>query len=498
LWTPPLHELTPETSYGFSVIEFARDVLGHPLDPWQEWVAIHACELLPDGRPRFRTILILVARQNGKTELLVILTLFWLYVELTGMVLGTSTKLDYAKESWLKAVALARSIPDLADEIPKRGGVRQANGETQLMLATGGRYKIAPANAEGGRSLSVDRLVMDELRQHHTWEAWNATKNTMNARPYGQCWATSNAGDDTSVVLNSLRESALQFIESGEGDRRLGLFEYSAPDGADVCDPIAQATANPNYGRRIDPDSIMGDAIRAKAAGGEELAGFRTEILCQRVKMLDPAIDPAAWATCCDPGDLTQARGRLALCVDVSLDAQHASVLAAAVLPDGRVRVEVVGAWSGPNAAADLRRGIGPLVARVRPQVLGWLPGGPAAAVAADLADRKKAGRMSWPPPGVRVEEIRAEVTACCMGLASLVTAGQVAHSNDPLLNAHVTGAERMHQGDAWRFTRKGAGHCDATYALAGAVHLARTLPSPVGGIRIVTAGPLPLRRGRD
>jgi hypothetical protein len=27
IFTPPLRELTPETSYGFAVIEFARDVL---------------------------------------------------------------------------------------------------------------------------------------------------------------------------------------------------------------------------------------------------------------------------------------------------------------------------------------------------------------------------------------------------------------------------------------------------------------------------------------
>ena len=69
LWTPPLVELTPETSYGFDVIGFASMVLEEPLDPWQEWAAIHGGELLPDGRPRFRTLLILVARQQGKSHL---------------------------------------------------------------------------------------------------------------------------------------------------------------------------------------------------------------------------------------------------------------------------------------------------------------------------------------------------------------------------------------------------------------------------------------------
>ena len=31
-----------------------------------------------------------------------------------------------------------------------------------------------------------------------------------------------------------------------------------------------------------------------------------------------------------------------------------------------------------------------------------------------------------------------------------------------------------------WRLTRRGGGHCDATYAAAGACHLARMAPEPV------------------
>ncbi|GAA4568706.1 hypothetical protein GCM10023193_50810 [Planotetraspora kaengkrachanensis] len=61
LWTPPLVTgrrgpcgcgcaLTPKTSLGFSCVDFARDVLGIELLPWQRWLLIHALELRPDGR----------------------------------------------------------------------------------------------------------------------------------------------------------------------------------------------------------------------------------------------------------------------------------------------------------------------------------------------------------------------------------------------------------------------------------------------------------------
>jgi len=480
LWTPPLRELTPETSYGFDVCEFARDVLGHPLDPWQEWVVIHAGELLPDGRPRFRKVLILVSRQNGKTELLVVLTLYWIFVDRVRMVLGTSTKLDYAAESWRKACRLARKVSALAVEIPAKGGIRKANGEQVLWRADvdeqeldeGSRYKIAASNEEGGRSLTIDRLVLDELRQHHDYSAHDASVPATNAVRDAQIWALSNAGSDKSVVLNDMREAALRFIESGEGDERLGLFEYSAPDGASPLDLGALAQANPNLGRRIDPEALLGDARTAVQKGGEKLAGFRTENMCQRVRIMDAALDQQGWRDGHELGDMSELRDRLALVVDVSRDEQHAALLAAAALPDGRARIEPVAAWSGPTATKDLRGALRPLVAQVRPRKFGWFPSGPAAAIAAELAEGE-----AWPPPGVEVEEIRRDVPAVCMGFAELVKNGQVVHADDPMLNAQVAGAEKLFRGDGWVFTRKGAGHVDGVYAAAGAVHLARTLP---------------------
>src|SRR3954468_12635397 len=79
IWTPPLRELSRETSFGYDLIDFAA-AIGWPLDPCQAWLPIHMGELLPDGRPRFRMVLAIVSRQNGKTLFSRILTLYWLYV----------------------------------------------------------------------------------------------------------------------------------------------------------------------------------------------------------------------------------------------------------------------------------------------------------------------------------------------------------------------------------------------------------------------------------
>ncbi|HWS33884.1 MAG TPA: terminase [Actinoplanes sp.] len=488
MWTRPLRPLTPETSYGYAVIWFAAAVLLEPLDPWQQWFAIHAGELLPDGRPRFRRVLAIVARQNGKTHLLKVFALYWIFVERIGLVLGTSTKLDYAAESWTAAVNSAMAVPALAKRIPKRGGVRRGKGAEVLTTSERCRYKIGTADRSGGRSLPVERLIMDEVREHTTWDAYNASFYAMNAQPHGQAFMISNQGDEKAIVLRETRAEALAFLETGEGDHRLGIFEWSAPEFSDPLDPHAHAAANPQLGRRVDHDSLRSAALAATAPGAspEKLTGFLTENLCMDVPNMDPAIDPQAWADRLLVGTMDDARSRLAACIDLSPDGLHATLAVAALLADGIVRVETVHAWTGPGAASQMERELPGWLARIRPQVLGWMPTGPAAVVAAALADRRKAGVRGWPPPGTTVAEIRAELPAVCMGFAELVTAAGLAHSGQALLDGQVRGAEKHRRGDVWVFGRSGDAHVDALYAAAGAAHLARTLPTAVGKPRIL------------
>lgn len=475
LWTPPRRDLAdPGASYGHDVIAFARDVLGAPLDPWQAWLVVHAGELAPDGRPRFRQVLALVSRQNGKTHLLKVLALYWLFVEQRRLVLGMSTNLDYAREAWMGAVEIAKECEWIAHEI---ANIRYANGEQCLTTTARSRYRIAASNRRGGRSLTVDRMVVDELREHAKWDAYNAAMPTMSAVWDAQAWLISNQGDDTSVVLDSLRPAAIEHAETGNGDDQLAIFEWSAPDDADPEDLDALAMANPALGYRLDPVPLLGAARRAKASGGEQLTGFKTESMCMRVAMLDPAIEPAAWeAAGVDPDaalDLAEHRDRVAMCVDISRDGFHAAVVVAAQI-DGHAHCEVVGSWSGAGCTEVVRAELGALVERVRPKVVGWFPSGPAAVLTADLAARRGATR--WPPAGVRAAEIRGEVASVCMGLAEQVRNGHLTHPRDPMLDTHVLASARLWHGDTWVFDRGGAGPIDGTYALAGAVHLARTM----------------------
>lgn len=489
--------LTDATTYGFSFIRFVELVLRMKLTPWERWIAIHAGELLPNGRPRFRKILLIVARQNGKTYLLVMLTLFWMFAEKWRLIVGQHTKLSKAKEVWEEAYALAAGNTWLREHL---GYIRKDNNDPHWKNTFGSKYVPEAANENGGRGGSTDRGVIDELRQHRTWAAWNAIKPTINARPYGQLWLISNQGDMRSVVLLALRRTGLANLGvsdempdmAGDSDAEafdpeLGLFEWSAPPGSSMTDPVALCQANPNANH---PDgvslvSLLADARGALKSGDAEMVStFKTEIMCMYVPAMDSALDPAGWEKGGVPGTLDQVRSRLVLVPELSPDGLHASITATAMVGDGQYRCEVLASWSGKYAAASLRRELPGWVRKVKPRKLAWLPAGPAAAIGAELANEKAF-------PGTEIERVTGELPAVCMGFAELVNTGDVLHSPGPaqeLLSRQALGCEKLWRGPVWVFSRKGQGHCDTTYGAALGVHIARTMPPPINGkLRIVT-----------
>lgn len=445
------------------MVDFAG-VIGRPLDPWQRWLAIHALELLPNGWPRFRQVLVLVARQNGKTELLVVLSLFWLWVQQVGMVLGTSTKLDYSRESWLKAVKLARSSPDLRPDIAARGAVRNANGEQEIATPWGSRYKIAAANEEGGRSLTVDRLVEDELRQHHDYSAHEAAENAMNAVDDAQAWAITNEGDDRSVVLHDLYDAGVRFIQTGEGDERLGVFAWSARPGCDLLDVDETAQANPNLGRRIQWESLVGKARRAKLAGGEVEAKYRTEVLCQRVQRLrEQPVTSDAWT---ETADDIRPSGDPVFFVTIAKEMVSASIAVAAT-HEAVPHVEL----------ADHRPGVAWLVERVK-ELKGRYPQARFAAYAAGPV-------KSWLPTfadfGVDLQLINAtDASAACTHLQRLSDDGAFTHSPDPVVADSLAGAEKRDlDGGGWSWDwRASTSDLAPIAAVTGALWLLETHPA--------------------
>lgn len=454
LFTAPLNALSNDSeTLGFKCAAFARQVLGFEPDPWQSWFWLHALELKPDGSFRFRTVLLLIARQNGKTTAVRVLILWLLFTGRIKLAVGTAQNLGIAQRTWEEGCAMAQGAELL---VPLIKTVRKANGMQSLLLTSGAEWIIKATTQDAARGVAgVDLLTLDELRTHRDTAAWGALTKTTMARPNALILAMSNAGSDDSVVLNSLRESAL-----AGGSQSLGIFEYSAPDGCALDDMDAIAAANPSLGYGRLTIAAINDARAVDPPGI-----YRTEVLCQRVSSLDSAVDLGAWKAALDAGTLEGFRDRIGACVDVSLDGSHVSLYAAADVGEGRVRVEPIAAWRSTDVARDE---LGPILDKLNPAAIAWFPGGPANALAPLLGSYERSMELTG-----------ANVTAACMGFADLVGAGRVVHSPDALLDIQLARATKLNSGDGWRFGRRlgdGGANVDACYACAGAVYAALTL----------------------
>lgn len=351
VFTPPLRDLTAATSWGFDVAWFAREVLGEPLTLWQEWLAIHALELLPPERvralyptqpevwdeeiPRFKTVLVLVARQNGKTHWAKVLIKWALFRKRLPYILGAAQTKNDAFELWEQI----RDECELHPKLKKRmRRTSNAHGFEALRSRTG-QYRIAGLDKKDGRGKTVNLLYLDELREHKSWAAWKGLTPTTKSPLVGMNVCTTNAGDDQSVVLNSLQDKAHEAIESGRtASVTVGLFEWSAHPSRDVDDPLGWAEANPDLGHgRMSARDIEADMESM------DPDGFRTEVLCQRVRSLESGkLDPEVWDMLADSGSAPADDAEIFTAVDVSLDGERAHIAVCAKRPDGLWHIEIV------------------------------------------------------------------------------------------------------------------------------------------------------------
>lgn len=370
IFTPPLRKLTPETTLGYEVIDFAEQVLHVDLYPWQKWLLIHALELKPDGSYRFRKVIVEVARQNGKTTLMGVLAAWWLFIDSNRwpqkvppskfLIVGAAQTLDNAKGPYSQVKTWCNPIPETEEDnelaIPAlqaiTGKISNVNGEEEIPTRRRARYIVRAAN--NIRSKSASKAVFDELREQHKEDGWNAVSQITKAIWSGQLWGISNAGDYRSIVLKKQVEKGRalvrawhEFVDAGiqniedwleNNDGSFGFFEWSAVENCPVDDEEGILHANPSIG--YGPMSVQ--SIRSDIDGMTE-AAFRTEVLCQWVTAdIEPYIDPKLWKRGIDENSEIAPGNRIVLGIDVSDDRSTTWISAAGYRADGLPHVEAI------------------------------------------------------------------------------------------------------------------------------------------------------------
>jgi hypothetical protein len=323
------------------------DDIGYQLMPWQETAACYLTAS-SDGRWTWREVAIVVSRQNGKTTLLVPLIVSRL---LAGhRVMHTAQDRSLPREVF--GIVSEYMWAHHAHLFPLRNGrptkPRYANGQEEIRLTNGGIYSIVAPSRGGARGPSRDLVIIDELREMESWDFIAAAKPTMTASTNPQMLYLSNAGEETSIVLNALRERR-------DTDPSLAYLEWSADPDRRSDDPDGWAESNPAIGH--EPEG-MGSVLTTLQADHQTavlegtMALFETEHLCRWVVTTRRRlVDEYAWNLC--ETDEPSAVKRPMMAVSMDPLGRRASV-AMAWLDGDEVRLRLLLEASGdPIVTAD-------------------------------------------------------------------------------------------------------------------------------------------------
>ncbi len=332
---PRIWTKSPELpSYGIDFIEWCESI-GFTLLPWQMFLAHEICKVTEDDKWYFKEVGVIISRQNGKSTFMQLMILWRMFALGQKLQVHTAHKLTTSSEIFWKIDDTIQSHAKLVDNFAKK---YESKGSQEIKLKSGGRYLVRANNSASRGIAAPDTIYMDEVREFHDDEVWSSLRYTQMATPNPQTLIFSNAGDQHSIVLNRLRERGLAAAAGAED--RIGWFEWSAEPGCDIRDKNAWMQANPSAGYTISLDNL-------EAAMSDEESIVRTELLCQWVSVVNPAINPSNWNAGAKK-DLKLDREALTwMAIDLSPNRQEGSLVAAQQEGDN-INVVLLQTWTNP------------------------------------------------------------------------------------------------------------------------------------------------------
>lgn len=261
---------------------FADIWLRKPLLPYQQLIADVGGELLPNGLPAYRLILVTMQRQAGKSHL----------------AMSRSGERCLARRNF-RSFYTAQTGGDAQDQFLKFNDeivvgsplehlvvTRRGNGKADMTFPNGSTIRPMPPTEGAGHGKQSDLYDVDEAWAFSEDEGkaiMQAIGPTQLTRPDAQIWIWSAGGTAASTWLASL------VARGRAGDPTMAYFEWGVPDDLDINDLEAVAAHHPANGHLITVDSLR--ALRAQLDDDAEFAraaGNRwTEVIGGAIKAGD-------------------------------------------------------------------------------------------------------------------------------------------------------------------------------------------------------------------
>jgi phage terminase large subunit-like protein len=302
--------------------------MGLTLLPWQACAGRYLYALGPDDLWLYPEVAVVVARQNGKSEMLMPHVMQRL--SMGRRILHAAQTRELPRKFFFRLLPLVeKKWPDAK--------VRRGAGQETIEVPGGGIYQITAATGGGPRGVSIDDLLLDELRELDE-DFVGAALPTLTVSPNQQVLYLSNAGEDSSDVLNAVRKR-------GEEDPALAYLEWSASPERAADDRIGWAEANPSLGHFPQLLPSLERAHRSAVLSGN-LARFETEHLCRWVStMRERLVDAFAWSRGAFPE--LEAPIRPAMGISMSPDGKRATAALAWMRDDMSVGLRLLRVGTG-------------------------------------------------------------------------------------------------------------------------------------------------------
>ncbi|WP_410576626.1 terminase large subunit domain-containing protein [Amycolatopsis sp. lyj-108] len=440
--------------------------LGQPfrLLAWQRDVIDEIYRLTPDGRRRYRTAVLGVARKNGKTQLAAALALYHLCADTRDAapeVICAANTRDQARLLFAEASRMVRMSPLLSD-------ICTVQRDQIICHATGGRFKAVSADAGLQQGLNPSMIVMDEYAQAKNSDLFDALTLGSAQRNEPLFLVISTAGPLPDGPFADMVEHGRR-VESGEeDDPSFWSRWYGVHPGetVDHRDPDVWQRCNPSW-------EIMNHADFAASCKRTPEANFRMYRLNQFVRGGSTWLPHGAWEALARPDKRLEPGDEIVAFVDAAWKGDSTGIVGVRL---SDLHAEVLGHWEAPPDDPHWRTPLGEVKQRIR-DICGIyrvaeVPGDPY---------RWEVAMQELAEEGLPVVEFPtnslARMVPATQSAYEVITEGRMTHSGDPALARHLANAVVREDTRGPRIHKETAGSkrkIDLAVCLIGALHRAQ------------------------
>lgn len=244
------------------------------LEPWQQavlWILFGW--MRADGKRRFRTALIEVARKNGKSFLLAVIGLYLMIAdgEKGAEVYAASTKKEQSRILHSEAIRIVQKSPVLS----KRISIVRDNLHIKK---TATKFEPLGRDSDSLDGLNPHGAIVDELHAHRDSSIWDVLESAMGAREQPLLIGITTAGFNSASFCYDLVDYGEKVLKGLLTDDTFFPAIYTMDEGDRWDDEKVWVKANPNLNVSVSLEYLQEKALRARTIPSA-LTNFKTKHL---------------------------------------------------------------------------------------------------------------------------------------------------------------------------------------------------------------------------